>query len=148
MSGRRSRGVLVVLLSVGTAVWLTAQVTATVKRSTDLWPASGVALLSKRQVAGFRSRIMIGTSSGRVRQVRPADVGAPSLDSYRARLIFRPPHGVPRAAAGAAHRFGRLVAAWNRIHPGERAVSATLSVEVLSLPSGRRSRVYRVLRWP
>lgn len=148
MPKARTRTVLVLLLSAGTAAWLVAQVTATVKRSSDLWPAAGVSVVTKRQDAGYRSRIVLRTATGRLHRVRPADVGAPSLDGYLARLIYRPPHGVPGPAEGAAHRLDRLVAAWNDRHPADQAVSATFSVEVLPLPAGRHPRVYQVLRWP
>ncbi|HKP19601.1 MAG TPA: hypothetical protein VJT84_14090 [Gaiellaceae bacterium] len=148
MGKDRAPRLLVLLLSAGTAAWLVAQVTATVKRSSDLWPASGVNVVTKRQDAGYRSRIVIRTTTGRLHRVRPADVGAPSLDSYLARLVYRPPHSLPGPANGADDRLDRLIAAWNRRHPADRAVSATFSVEVLPLPAGRHPRVYQVLKWP
>jgi hypothetical protein len=136
---------LIALLSAATAIWLAAQVGAGLAMTTHTWPVAGFPMFSEKRVVADERRIEVRTRSGRSVTVRPGDFGLTGLQllNYQRGIVGDAGMVKPTAVA----RLGRLAAIWNRQHPGDPAVSMTLTLLVRPLPYGTPGESRHIVRW-
>lgn len=136
---------LIALLSAATAIWLAAQVGAGLAMTTHTWPVAGFPMFSEKRVVADERRIEVRTRSGRAVTVRPGDFGLTALQllNYQRGIVGDAGMVKPTTAA----RLGRLAAIWNRQHPGDPAVSMTLTLFVRPLPYGTPGQSRQIIRW-
>ena len=136
---------LIALVSAATAIWLAAQVGAGLAMTVHTWPVAGFPMFSERRSVADQRRIEVRTLSGRIVTVRPGEFGLTELQflNYQRGIVSDAGMVKPKGAA----RLARLAAIWNRRHPGDRAVSMTLTLLVRPLPYGTPGESRQVIRW-
>jgi hypothetical protein len=139
------RRLVVVLLSVLTALWLAAQLAAGLAMKVHTWPVAGFPMFSEKRPVVSERRIEARTRSGRLVTLTPGDFGLTDLQflNYQRAMVSETGMVKPKAVA----RLGRLAAVWNRQHPDDPAVSMILTHVVYPLPYRTPARPPRVVRW-
>jgi hypothetical protein len=149
-TGRRSRGGrwrrrVVAAVSVLTAIWLLAQAVVAATSVVQAWPVVAFPMFSAKRTSVVDRDLRAVTRGGRQLPVGPADFGLTDLQlvNYERGMVSDSGMVGPRAA----ERLERLALAWNRGHPGDPAVSMTLTGAVSPVRPAAHPTFTRVLRW-
>lgn len=149
---------VLIVVSVGTALWAVAQLAAGIKITNAPWPVTGFPMFKNTRSVAYHTGIFVTTKSGQMRQLQPSEFDLPRMNAAFKNLYTIPlKNHPPLATPGGKERFAKIIADWNRRHSGDPAVSAKLQLKVFSLEAdhkgvtatrSKRISVYTPVRWP
>ncbi len=154
----RFRRRLIIAVSVGTALWMVAELSAGIIINNSPWPVTGFPMFKNTRSVAYHTDIFVRTRSGQTRQLVPSEFDLPRMGAAFKHLYVVPTKGHPPVARpGATQRLGRIIAIWNKKFTDDPAVAARVRIKVFSLdPNGsgllatraKRVQTYQPVSWP
>jgi len=123
--------------SLGTAVWLAAELFTISTGRSSTWPFSALTMFSQPRSQASVVSLQGVTRSGERRMLRHEDFGLEAgnpLDVFVWRRIVRVDDGRPGTRPGAVDRARQLLGLYNDRHDGDPLTGLSVDVRVTSIP--------------
>ena len=147
-STKSASRLVLVLLSLGTAVWLIVVLSASAILHAGSWPAGDVTPFAGDRTSVIKPHVQVRTQSGSLAALTPADFGFALTNQYEFYIADRVivVHGDSIAVAPDGRRaLRKLVSIWARTHANDRPLSVKLSATIFPLPPGTPPRTLNLL---